>query len=70
MDFSCTVKVTDVKGETFGAVATVEFVQPSVGIDISLNGPTEIQITEDAAQIVKPGATLYLSLSDKAPKPG
>lgn len=65
--FSSTVKVTSVQGEDFGALATVEFVQPSVGIDVTLAGPTGLQITEDAAGIVKEGATLYLTISDQPP---
>jgi hypothetical protein len=65
--FSSTVKVTSAQGEDFGALATIEFVQPSVGIDVTLAGPTGIQFTEDAAGMMKVGATLYLTLSDQPP---
>lgn len=61
--YSCTIEVTAVQGEDFGALATVDWVQPSVGIDVSLRGPTQIQITEDAATIVQVGKQLILTLS-------
>lgn len=68
-EFSCSVLVTDVQGEEMGAVATIEFVQPSVGIDISPTGPVQIQITEDAAAIVQKGAYLRLTFSNSDPIP-
>lgn len=60
LSYSCTVKVKSVKGENFGALAVLEYEQGG-GIDID-PGTFELQITEDAAQIVRPGAVLKLTL--------
>jgi hypothetical protein len=66
MSYSCNVKVTDVQGQDFGATATLE-AQQGGGIDISpgttANASIQVQITADAAQLVKPGALLLLTLS-------
>jgi hypothetical protein len=61
VSFSSSVKVTQVAGEDFGAVAIVEPVQPSVGIDAVLAGSTAVQITEDAAEAFREGAELTLT---------
>lgn len=60
--FSCYVRVQKVAGEDFGAVATLAYEQNG-GIDVSLDEPVQVQITEDAAQIVQPNALLRLTLS-------
>jgi hypothetical protein len=65
MKFSCTVKVLDTEPLDFGAVATVEFVQPSVGIDISPEGPIKINYTADSAEMFKPGNELTLTISNE-----
>jgi hypothetical protein len=63
MKFSCDVRVDAVRGEDFGATATLVYQQDG-GIDID-PGTFQIHITEDAAQLVKPGAVLTLSLESK-----
>jgi hypothetical protein len=69
-EYACTVKVASVESNTggFGATATLEFIQPSVGIDFTPIDPARFNIL-DAAAIVKEGAILRLTISDEDPQP-
>lgn len=59
--YSCNVKVMSVTGEQLEGVASLEFVEGG-GIDITPE-PFRVQVTDDAAEIVKPGAVLRLTLA-------
>ena len=61
--YSTNVKVLRVEPQDFGAIATLA-PAPGGGIDIDLiDDMTQVHFTEDAAEIVKPGALLTLTLS-------
>jgi hypothetical protein len=69
-EFSCSVKVVDTQPQAFGAVARIEFFQPSVGIDVSPEGIVAIHLTEDAGAMFTPGAILRMTFSDQETTPG
>lgn len=68
-EFACSVQVVDVQPQAEGALAHIELVQPSVGIDMTPEGVIPIHIGGGAGDVIKAGAILRLTISDENVQP-
>lgn len=62
---SCQVKVLHIAPQDYGGQARLEYHDHGAGGDDIMPAPITLAITADAAQIIRPGAILTLTLTEQ-----